>query len=338
MNQTVDMSLGAETVVRVCANVRPGELVVVVTDAETEPIAKAVAEAAEAAGGEVTICIMPTRRRDGNEPPAPVIAAMKAAQVIFTPVSVSITHTDAIKEACAGGARAVAMTGFTERMMRQGGIEADFVDLEPICQYVATLLDAGSEVHLTSPGGTDLRFAIGGREGIAKTCIVRPGDFSPVPDIEATVSPVEGSANGVIVADASIPYLGIGVLTEPVRFTVRDGFIVEVTGGEVADTLRAAWDSQNDPNVYNVAEMGIGLNPACTLTGEMLEDEGCWGTVHIGTGTSTNLGGLIKAACHYDLLMHDATIMLDGRAILEQGELVEIADELVNTVARHLKR
>jgi leucyl aminopeptidase (aminopeptidase T) len=281
---------------------------------------------------------MPTRRRDGNEPPAPVTAAMRSADVIFTPVSISITHTDAIRHACAEGARAVAMTGFTERMMQRGGIEADFIDLEPVCKHVAGLLDAGSDVHLTSPGGTDLRFTIAGRQGIAKTCIVRPGDFSPVPDIEATVSPLEGSANGVIAADASIPYLGIGVLTEPVHFTVRDGYIDSVSGGEVAETLRTAWASQNDPQVYNVAEMGIGLNPACTLTGEMLEDEGCWGTVHIGTGTSTNLGGKIKAGCHYDLLMHDATIVLDGRPILANGELVEIASELVDTVARHLNR
>lgn len=338
MTLAIDLSLGAETVVRICAAVQPGESVVIVTDAETESIARAVAVAAEAAGGEVTICLMPTRRRDGNEPPAPVIAAMKSADVIFTPVSVSITHTDAIKEACAAGARAVAMTGFTERMMQRGGIEADFVALEPVCRYVASLLDAGSAVHLTSPGGTDLSFSIEGRAGIAKTCIVRPGDFSPVPDIEATVSPLEGTANGVIVADASIPYLGIGVLSEPVRFEVRNGYIVAVTGGAVAGLLRDAWASMRDPEVYNVAEMGIGLNPACTLTGEMLEDEGCWGTVHIGTGTSTNLGGLIKAACHYDLLMHDATIVVDGNAILEAGELAPLPDELAGTVARYLNR
>lgn len=338
MKQSSDLSLGAETVVRVCATVQAGDTVVIVTDAATEHIAQAVAASAESAGGEVTICIMPTRRRDGNEPPAAVVAAMKTADVIFTPVSISITHTDAIKDACAAGARAVAMTGFTDRMMRQGGIEADFLDLEPVCRFVATLLDAGSDVRLTSPGGTDLTLAIGGRQGIAKTCVVRPGDFSPVPDIEATVSPIEGSANGVIVADASIPYLGIGVLAEPVRFTVRNGYITDVSGGAAAETIRAAWASMDDPEVYNVAELGIGLNPACALTGEMLEDEGCWGTVHIGTGTSTNLGGKIKAACHYDLLMHKASIVVDGQTILDRGDLAVISDELAPTVARHLRR
>ena len=213
------------------------------------------------------------------------------------------------------------MTGFTPSMMRGGGIEADFVALKPTCERVASYFERGSTVRVTTPAGTDVTLDIGGRTGIAKTCIVEPGEFSPVPDIEATVSPVEGSAQGIIVADASIPYLGIGVLKEPIRFLVKDGMIVQVEGGEMASRLRDSWAGMNDPNVYNVAELGIGLNPACRLTGEMLEDEGCWGTVHFGTGTSTTLGGNVKASCHYDLLMHKTTIVVDGETILKDGEL-----------------
>jgi 2,5-dihydroxypyridine 5,6-dioxygenase len=337
MSEAPDFSLGATTVVQVCAGVQPGDAVVIVTDDATEAIARAVGKAATEAGAEVTFCLMPKRMQDSGEPPAPISAAMKAADVIFTPVSVSITHTDAIREACAAGARAVAMTGFTPRMMQGGGIEADFVGLEPICQHVASLLHAGSHLHLTTPGGTDLTASIQGRQGIAKTCIVRPGDFSPVPDIEATVSPVEGSASGVIVADASIPYLGIGVLAEPVFFSVQDGYIVEVNGGP-AKMLRDSWEATNDPHVFNVAEVGIGLNPACRLTGEMLEDEGCWGTVHIGTGTSTTLGGLIKAACHYDLLMHKATLRIDNTLVLADGELVGMPEHIEAAIASQLSR
>ncbi len=311
----------ARKLVEVCASVRAGEAVLVVTDPETQAIAAAIAVAAAEAGADVTIATMTTRRRDGAEPPAPVAAAMGAADVVFTPVAVSITHTAAIRDACAAGTRAVVLTGFTPTMMRGGGLEADFQALKPVCEGVAGYFERGSAVRVTTPAGTDVTLSIAGRTGIAKTCIVGPGEFSPVPDIEATVSPVEGSARGVIVADASIPYLGIGVLREPVRFLVKDGLIVEVEGGEVATRLRDAWAEMNDPNVYNVAELGIGLNPACRLTGEMLEDEGCWGTVHFGTGTSITLGGIVKAACHYDLLMHQTTIAVDGEVILEAGEL-----------------
>ncbi|MBW3634232.1 MAG: leucyl aminopeptidase [Chloroflexi bacterium] len=316
------MASGARKLVEVCAGVQPGESVLVVTDSEKLAIADAVAVAATESGAGVTVAIMATRSQDGHEPPRPVAAAMHAADVIFTPVAISITHTSAIRDACAAGARAVVMTGFTQKMMEGGGLDADFQALKPICEHVAGYFERGSQVRVLTPAGTDVVLSIAGRTGIAKTCIVGPGEFSPVPDIEATVSPVEGSAQGVIVADASIPYLGIGVLREPVRFTVVDGQITSVAGGAAADVIRAAWAELDDPNVYNVAELGIGLNPACRLSGEMLEDEGCWGTVHFGTGTSITLGGNVKAACHYDLLMHKTTIEVDGEKILENGELL----------------
>ncbi len=57
------------------------------------------------------------------------------------------------------------------------------------------------------------------------------------------------------------------------------------------------------------------------MTGVMLDDEGVFGSVHIGIGSNLTLGGKIKAAIHYDLLMWKATLELDGMVILEDGEL-----------------
>ena len=37
-------------------------------------------------------------------------------------------------------------------------------------------------------------------------CMVEPGEFSPVPTVEANVSPLEGTAQGVIVANARDVY------------------------------------------------------------------------------------------------------------------------------------
>lgn len=54
----------------------------------------------------------------------------------------------------------------------------------------------------------------------------------------------------------------------------------------------------------------------------MLEDEGVFGSLHIGVGTSITLGGVIKAACHYDLIMTKPTLIADGVVILKDGELM----------------
>ena len=152
--------------------------------------------------------------------------------------------------------------------------------------------------------------------------MVEPGEFSTIPTVEANASPVEGSVHGRIVADASIPYLGIGVLNEPVVVEVENGFITSISGGKQAEVLKKDLESHNDRNCFNIAELGLGLNPKCRLCGIMLEDEGVIGTAHIGIGTSITLGGTVKAPTHYDLLMWNPRIEVDGKVIFEGTEVL----------------
>jgi leucyl aminopeptidase (aminopeptidase T) len=242
---------------------------------------------------------------------------MKKADVVFTPVTYSITHTQAVKDAAAENTRLIVMTDFTEEMMMGGGLDADFETLKPVCQKVAQKFAKGKRIKLTSPAGTDLELDITDRRGNALYCLVEPGEFSTVPTVEANVSPIEGSANGKIVADASIPYLGIGVLTEPVHVDVKDGLITKIEGGRQAEMLKTDLERHGDKRVYNIAELGVGLNPKCRMCGFMLEDEGVISTCHIGIGTNITLGGHTKAPVHYDLLMWEPKVEVDGNVIID---------------------
>lgn len=315
------MLFGARKLLSVCTRTQPDESVVIVTDPETKALAGPLAIATAEVGAEPTICVMPTRKAHGQEPPVPVVAALVVADVFFVPVKVSVTHTQAVRDAAKAGARGLVMTDFVPKMLVSGGIEADFEAQAPICRRLAAIFEAGEHVHLTTPAGTDLHLDAAGRRGNALTGIVEGGQFSTVPNIEANFSPVEGSAEGVIVADASIPYLGIGVLTEPVWVVVRQGYIVHIEGGAQAEVLSQNLAGQGDPEVYNIAELGVGLNPKACLCGLMLEDEGVLGVVHIGIGTNITLGGKVKAKTHYDLLMHGATLIVDGEVAVEEGQL-----------------
>ncbi len=313
---------GAKQLVHVNGRVQPGERVLVVTDPTMERYATPVAEVARAAGAEVTVSVMPVNRADGNEPPAPVAAAMAEADVIFTPVAISITHTRAMRTALDNGARACLMTAYTDDVMTSPALlETDFAAQVPVCQKIGDAFTGGSTVHLTSPNGTDLKFSIEGRTANVLTNIPDPGFLAPIPDIEVNVVPVTGSAEGVFISDASVPYLGIGILDEPVTCRVEGGMIVEMTGGAQADQLRTHLESFNEPLCFNVAELGVGLNPNARLTGEMLEDEGVVGTIHIGIGTSHTLGGDVVAPTHYDLLVWEPTIEVDGRVIQLNKEI-----------------
>jgi leucyl aminopeptidase (aminopeptidase T) len=75
--------------------------------------------------------------------------------------------------------------------------------------------------------------------------------------------------------------------------------------------------------VYNVAQFAFGLNPDCTvLTGEMLNDEGVSGTIHVGIGTSASLGGVVQAKTHFDAIIRSPSVWLDEQPVLVDGELV----------------
>ena len=312
---------GARTIVETCAGVKAGESVLIITDTNLVEIAEVLAMAVKERDAEPILAVMIPRKGHSEEPPACLAEAMKKADVVLTPVSTSITHTRAMKEAAAAGSRAIVMTAFTEDLLIRGGIQADFRKQKPTCLEMARRFKEAKSVKLTTPAGTSLSMKKEGRRGNALFCLVERGEFSTVPTIEANFSPLEGTAEGLLVADASIPYLGIGVLKEPVKCKVEKGFIVGIEGGHQAEILKQDLESRKDSNSYHIAELGIGLNPESRMTGIMLDDEGVLGSVHIGIGSNITLGGNIKAAIHYDLLMWKATIELDGRVVLDQGEL-----------------
>ncbi len=317
-----DLTLGARRLVEVNGRVQAGETVVVVTDPTLEHYGHLVADAAREVGAEVTICVIPVRGQDGQEPPEPVAQAMAGAAVVFSPVSISITHTRAMRTALEAGARAILMTAYTDQILTSAALlKTDFHAQAEVCRRIGAAFTAGRQVHLTSPRGTDLRFSIEGRTANVLTNVPDPGQLAPVPDIEVNVVPVTGSAEGILIADASVPYLGIGVLDEPVICYVEEGYITRMEGGAQADKLREHLESFGDRHCFNVAELGVGLNPNARLTGEMLEDEGVLGTIHIGIGTSHTLGGEIMAPTHYDLLMWEPTIEVDGKVIQRDKDI-----------------
>lgn len=315
----LDMSKGAEKIINVCLKLKEGESLVIVTEESRLTIAEAVLRAAQKVTDNAELVLMEPRHHDGEEPPEDIRGMMEQSDSFILVVGKSITHTNAVKSAVSKGGRGLVLTHFTEEMMVKGGIECDFPAIKPVCIKMAEAMAGSEEIVLTSPSGTHLTYSAKGRRGNHLYCMVEKGEFSTLPTVEANVSPLEGTAEGVIVADASIPYIGIGVLEEPVTLKVEKGRVVDIKGGYQAEMLKKDWEEKNDPNVYNIAEHGVGLNPNCHFCGFMLEDEGVYGTCHIGIGTSITLGGNVKAKCHYDVIMNNGTIVADGRVLMENG-------------------
>ena len=95
-----------------------------------------------------------------------------------------------------------------------------------------------------------------------------------------------------------------------------------IEGGPEADTFRALLASFDDPLVYNLGELGVGMNPMCSLDGTMLSDESVYGAIQLALGTSLYIGGKVEAAAHYDTIVTDAVLELDGSPVLEGRKLL----------------
>src|SRR5688572_22077244 len=217
------------------------------------------AAAVSEAGGEPVILTM-RRRASGVEPPGPVAAALAAAAVVLTPTSGAVYHTRAIAEAAARGARILSLSELTEDNLVSGGAFAEFPALAPRALRLTELLSAANEIHVTAPGGTDLRARLDGRRAVPITGMVRePGDRSGFPDIESFIAPLETSAEGRVVVDASASF--VGVLGEPITITLNQGRAVAVEGGEPAARIRRYLEGANTPNAFTLAEVAFGLNP-----------------------------------------------------------------------------
>jgi leucyl aminopeptidase (aminopeptidase T) len=318
---------GARKLVDVIGNVQAAETVLIVTDTEKLEIAHPVATAAISVGANVTITVMTPLADHGSDPPGPVAAAMSAADVVFAATTVSLFHSRARQQATEIGVRFCNMVDYRPWMLRTGGLRADFLAMVPLVERLSSDLSRAKNVHVTSPAGTDITFSIDGREGMPQRGVARaPGQVCSPPDIEAAAGPVEGTANGVIVVDGSIPHRLIGVVDEPIRLTLESGQVTQVEGGYQAGILSQLWAAYGTASVYNLAELGLGLNPEARICGAMLEDEGAYGTVHFGFGDNRSYGGNVAAPLHLDAVIRQPTLRLDGQTILMDGEIVERAD------------
>lgn len=316
---------GLRTIVGTCAAVVPREKVLVVTDDRTEDCARLLKDTAAALGAEAGICKMAAREIDGQEPEAEVGAAMLKADAVLLAVSRSLAHTVAVQKSLSAGARILSLTALSKALIASRAFRSDFAAQKPICEKVARCFTSAADVRISSPAGTDLKVSAAGRSGNAHCCIVeKPGQFSSAPNIEASFAPLEGTMDGRLVVDASIPYLNIGRVDRPVVFTITAGRVVKISGSAQADTISRILREQNDPNVYNVAQVAVGLNPKVKKPLGFLGcnyDEGAFGTVHIGIGTSAGLGGRIQASVHFDALMNAPTLTIDGSILLSSGRL-----------------
>ncbi|MFQ5912311.1 MAG: aminopeptidase [Nitrospinota bacterium] len=328
MLRSADMAWGVRRAVVDCAGVKPAEQVLIVTDSGFDPqVVEVFATVAAEVGAEVAMTSMSPVKIPGEQPPRTVAAAMREADVILELTTQFIGSSDARVQACKNGARYLILVEMSPYLLRRGGpFEADFDKLKPIAEELQDRFSEAKGLRLTTRAGTDITASLEGRTGRHHAGVARErGVLAAPPDVEAGIGPPEGTTNGILVIDALIELLGLGLIVEPFEVEVRKGRCVRIEGKgdgqRHASAFQRTLDSLNDSNVYEIAEIAVGLNPFATYCSAALECEAVLGSAHIGVGDNRGYGGVNASKGHFDLVMRDATLSLDGEVILENGDL-----------------
>lgn len=253
--------------------------------------------------------------------------------------------------------------GITPDMMNRTAA-IDYKELQTRCANLTEIFKGAVSVRVTAPAGTDLIIPINGRALLSDDGdFSKPGSGGNIPAGEVFISPVVGGSQlkaadgsvleqqsdgcqGVIVYDGSMTFSeGDSILETPITCKVEKGYVTDITGGaEARRLLKTIMEAELRPfvlekegklpqgqaavykkNARNIGELGIGLNPAANITGNMLEDEKAFHTCHFAIGE--NYDNDAPSLIHLDGVVREPTIVLtygDGttRTILENGALL----------------
>jgi leucyl aminopeptidase (aminopeptidase T) len=175
-----------------------------------------------------------------------------------------------------------------------------------------------------SPEGTDITFSLKDRRfGFVYDGLCAPGEFEGIPSGLVDITPVPGTANGVVVIDATVDrYQLTGT---PMRITVKDGKVTNIEGGPQArflDKLMKEALAQGDKNANQFAEYFLGLNPNARVaygSATLIEGDRAVGALMVGFGRNVQIGGELSGDFHWDGQMWDTSLVLDDVAMIKNG-------------------
>ncbi len=194
-------------------------------------------------------------------------------------------------------------------------------------------IKAAKAMRIVSRAGTDLKVAIGEYPILAEWGYSdEKGHWDHWPAGFIATWPNEGSANGTVVLDAGdIIFPFKSYVRTPIRLTIRNGYIEDISGDFDADYLREYMAEFKDREAYAISHLGWGLNPKARWSALGLLDKSQTngndgrsfaGNFLFSTGPNTDAGGRRDTHCHLDIPMRRCSVALDGEPMTSEGRVV----------------
>jgi len=335
--------IAAWTQVLTLSRLKPGQMVTVLTSANTHPQTMSTAIIAASSLGAVVnrLDVLPVNgekslSRDslgyvGTTPLTgnrAALAALKDSDLVLDLMTLLFSPEQG--EILESGTKILLAVEPPEVLARMVPTEAD---RDRVCA-AASELERAKEMHVRSDAGTDLRCPIGEFPVIREYGFVEePGRWDHWPSGFAFTFPNEGGANGRVVLDRGDILLPMkSYIADPIMLTVKNGFVKTIEGGLDAALLRDYIESFHDPEAYAVSHIGWGLQPRARWSTLGLYDREATigmdarafeGNYLFSLGPNNEVGGTRMTACHIDIPMRNCTVALDGKEMVRAGKVVD---------------
>ncbi|MGD8624400.1 MAG: aminopeptidase [Anaerolineae bacterium] len=337
MKNEIAAQNGARKIVETCLGLASGQELLILFDETTVPVANTFLDVAYEVGVHAAALYVPTSIQvhldQAADLPLTMVCAIREATSILTCVTddqICLPFRNKIFDVGLDSRSKIGhMPGVTIDILPMAN--ADYQQIRADCEFLASVLLKGHDLDLIThdAGGRPygLKVGIGGweRPPAISDGLIERGGWANIPPGETFVAPMEGTAEGCVVVDGSLPGYVIPHGGE-IKLWFEAGRLVRYESDdarclEIVDDLRAFARARDDIHWSNLAEIGLGTNPAVELTGIELLDEKKYGTAHIALGENNWFGGVVSSAIHTDWIIRNPIVRVDGREIVSGGQI-----------------
>ncbi len=262
-------------------------------------------------------------------PPARAAARRQASQPVEAAFLKNNVRSISLGNGLFPTAATAKMYGITEDQLSSifwAGVNTDYSKLQNTGQSFQAAFAKGKEVKLTGPGGTNLTFGIASRQTLVSDGVISADDLAKggaacqvwLPAGEVYTTPVPGTAEGTVFVERAFFQ---GKEINGITLTFKSGKLTSMTAKSGIEPLKALYDAAG-PGKDELALVDIGINPDVKVpANSKLQTWVAAGTVTIAHGGNSWAGGTNTCAFMMDYRLPGSTLTIDGKAIVENGNL-----------------
>jgi len=213
-----------------------------------------------------------------------------------------------------------------------GSVGTDYSAIAVQAEQMKQLLATGKKMHITSPEGTDLTVDLTSRPVFADDGVLSAADQQEKLIYNRTARLPGGLVYGTCLETSATGRLAVandnisdGKPLKGFKADLKNGQVENVRAEVGADAFKEQMAAYGAPGLQ-VDKFSIGLNPVMKAdNAKAFHPTTAAGMVYVSTGNNALYGGQNQTPGGYSFPIANATVEVDGKTIVRNGQLVSPA-------------